>query len=117
MAEEIVFEEITTGASNDIEQATKLAKAMITRFGMNEEIGMVALERVDNIYLGGDTSLQCSEAMAEEIDRKVIELVKKQQGCAKKILEDNIEKLHQLAKHLYEKEVLSGAEFMELLNS
>jgi cell division protease FtsH len=115
-AEQVVFDEITSGASNDIEQATKLAKAMISRYGMSEELGMVAFERVENVYLGGDASLQCSEALAEEIDRNVIALVKKQEEKAQKILRDNIGKLHKLAQYLYENETISGEQFMVLLN-
>lgn len=114
-AEELIFHSITTGASNDIEQATKLAKAMISRYGMSDDFGMVAMERVDNIYLGGDASLQCSEALAEEIDRQVIALVKEQQEKATKILQENITKLHDLAKYLFEEEVISGEVFMQLL--
>ena len=114
-AEELVFNEITTGASNDIEQATKLARAMISRYGMSDEFGMVALERVDNPYLGGDGALTCSEAIFEQIDRQVIALVKQQQETARKILSENITKLHKLAKHLYEEETISGDTFMHLL--
>ena len=114
-AEELVFNEITTGASNDIEQATKLARAMISRYGMSDEFGMVALERVDNPYLGGDGALTCSEAIFEQIDRQVIALVKQQQEAARKILSENITKLHKLAKHLYEEETISGDTFMHLL--
>ena len=102
-AEELVFGEITTGASNDIEQATKLARAMITRYGMNEDFDMVAMETVNNQYLGGDTSLACSEETQKEIDRKVVELVKAQHDKAKKILTENMDKLHELAGFLYER--------------
>lgn len=116
VAEELIFRSITTGASNDIEQATKLARAMITRYGMSEEFGMVALETVSNQYLGGDASLACSENTAREIDRKVIETVRSQYEKAKKLLSDNMEKLHELAKYLYEKETITGEEFMEILN-
>lgn len=116
-AEEIVFGSITTGASNDIEQATKLARAMITRFGMSEDFGMVALETLTNQYLGGDTSLACSVDTQTEIDRQVIELVKNQYEKATKILVENREKLDQMAKHLYEKETITGDEFMEILKS
>ena len=116
VAEEIVFGSITTGASNDIEQATKLARAMITRYGMSEEFDMVALETVTNQYLGGDTSLACSADTQREIDRKVVELVKSQHEKALKILTDNREKLDELAKHLYEKETITGEEFMSILN-
>ena len=115
-AEEVEFGYITTGASNDIEQATKLARAMITRYGMSDTFDMVALETVTNQYLGGDTSLACSSQTQDEIDRKVIELVKTQHEKAKKILTDNKAKLDELAKHLYEKETITGEEFMEILN-
>lgn len=115
-AEEIVFGEITTGASNDIEQATKLARAMITRYGMSEEFDMVAMETVNNQYLGGDTSLSCSADTQKEIDKKVVELVKAQHEKAKQILENNREKLDELAGFLYEKETITGAEFMDILN-
>ena len=115
-AEELIFGSITTGASNDIEQATKLARAMITRYGMSEEFDMVALETVTNQYLGGDTSLACSADTQREIDRKVVELVKSQHEKALKILTDNREKLDELAKHLYEKEPITGEEFMSILN-
>lgn len=115
-AEEIVFGEITTGASNDIEQATKLARAMITRYGMSGEFDMVALETVTNQYLGGDASLACSADTQKEIDREVMELVKKQHEKAKKILEDNRAKLDELAGVLYEKETITGEEFMEILD-
>ena len=114
-AEEIVFGSYTTGASNDIEQATKLARAMITRYGMCEEFDMVAMETVQNQYLGGDTSLACSPETQREIDRKVVALVKAQHERAKKILEDNREKLDELAQFLYEKETITGEEFMEIL--
>ena len=115
-AEEMAFGQITTGASNDIEQATKLARAMISRYGMSEQFDMVALETVSNQYLGGDTSLACSPDTQKEIDRKVVELVKKQHEKAKKILEDNRAKLDELAKFLYEKETITGKEFMEILS-
>lgn len=114
-AEEVVFDQVTTGASNDIEQATKLARAMITRYGMNDEFGMVALETVQNQYLGGDASLACSAETQREIDRKVMELVKAQHAKAKKILEENRSKLDELAKYLYEKETITGDEFMAIL--
>ena len=117
VAEEIIFHSITTGASNDIEQATKLARAMITRFGMNETFGMVALETVTNQYLGGDTSLSCSPDTAAQIDKKVISLVKGQYEKAKKLLTENLSKLHELSKYLYEKETITGEEFMRILNS
>ena len=115
-AEEVAFGQITTGASNDIEQATKLARAMISRYGMSEQFDMVALETVSNQYLGGDTSLACSPDTQKEIDQKVVELVKKQHEKAKKILEDNRAKLDELAKFLYEKETITGKEFMEILS-
>ena len=115
-AEELIFGSITTGASNDIEQATKLARAMITRYGMSDEFDMVALETVTNQYLGGDTSLACSADTQREIDREVVELVKSQHEKALKILTDNREKLDELAKYLYEKETITGEEFMSILN-
>ena len=115
-AEELIFGSITTGASNDIEQATKLARAMITRYGMSDEFDMVALETVTNQYLGGDTSLACSADTQREIDREVVELVKTQHEKALKILTDNREKLDELAKYLYEKETITGEEFMSILN-
>ena len=115
-AEELVFGEITTGASNDIEQATKLARAMITRYGMSEDFDMVALETVSNQYLGGDASLACSADTQNEIDRKVVELVKCQHEKASKILADNRGKLDELAKYLYEKETITGEEFMSILS-
>ena len=114
-AEEIACEEITTGASNDIEQATKLARAMITRYGMSEEFDMVAMETVTNEYLGGDTSLACSADTQKEIDRKVVELVKRQHEKAKKLLRENHKKLDELAHFLYEKETITGEEFMAIL--
>ena len=115
-AEELVFGEVTTGASNDIEQATKLARAMITRYGMSDDFDMVALETVSNQYLGGDASLACSADTQNEIDRKVVELVKRQHEKASKILADNRAKLDELAKYLYEKETITGEEFMSILN-
>ena len=115
-AEEVVFGSITTGASNDIEQATKLARAMITRYGMSSDFDMVALETVTNQYLGGDTSLACSAQTQREIDRKVVELVKAQHEKAVKILTDNRTKLDELAQYLYQKETITGEEFMEILN-
>ena len=114
-AEEVVFNEITTGASNDIEQATKLARAMITRYGMSEEFDMVALETVNNQYLGGDTSLACSTATQQEIDKMVVSLVKSQHEKAIQILKDNRKALDALAKYLYEKETITGEEFMHVL--
>ena len=115
-AEEIVFHEITTGASNDIEQATKLARSMITRYGMSEEFDMVAMETVTNQYLGGDTSLACSAETQKEIDEKVVAIVKEQHEKAKKLLEENREVLDKLAMYLCEKETITGEEFMEILN-
>ena len=114
-AEQLIFNSITTGASNDIEQATKLARAMITRFGMNDEFGMVSLETVANQYLGGDSSLACSPETAALIDKKVITLVNQQYQKAYKLLSENKMKLHELAKFLYEKETITGDEFMEIL--
>ncbi len=115
-AEEVVFQSITTGASNDIEQATKLARAMITQYGMSDEFGMVALETVTNQYLGGDASLACSAEMQAKIDERVISLVKQQHEKAVNILEENRQKLDDLAKYLYEKETITGEEFMDILN-
>ena len=115
-AEEIVFNSVSTGASNDIEQATRLARAMITRYGMSDEFDMVALETLQNQYLGGDTSLACSAETQAKIDEKVVELVKAQHEKALKILKDNRDKLDELAQHLYEKETITGEEFMEILN-
>ena len=115
-AEEIVFGQITTGASNDIEQATKLARAMITRYGMTDEFDMVAMETVTNQYLGGDTSLACSADTQKEIDKKVVETVKKQHEKARKLLAYNRSKLDELAGYLYEKETITGSEFMSILN-
>ncbi len=115
-AEEIVFGEITTGASNDIEQATKLARAMITRYGMSDEFDMVAMETVNNQYLGGDTSLSCSADTQKEIDKKVVETIKAQHEKAKALLAENRAKLDELAGYLYEKETITGSEFMKILN-
>lgn len=115
-AEEIVFGEITTGASNDIEQATKIARAMITRYGMTDEFDMVAMETVTNQYLGGDTSLSCSTDTQKEIDEKVVQLVKAEHEKARKILSENREKLDELAMYLYEKETITGDEFMDILD-
>ena len=116
-AEEMIFNEITTGAANDIEQATKYARAMITRFGMTEEFDMVAMEVVTNQYLGGDTSLACAPETQTKIDRMVVELVSQQHKRAREILEQNIQKLHEIAKHLYENETITGEEFMDILHS
>ena len=114
-AEEIIFSEITTGAANDIEQATKLARAMITRYGMSDDFDMVALETVNNQYLGGDTSLVCSADTQNEIDKKVVSIIKQQHEKAKKILMENRNKLDKLAQFLFEKETITGEEFMNLL--
>ena len=116
-AEEVVFGSVTTGASNDIEQATKIARAMITRFGMSDDFDMVAMEAVQNQYLGGDTALSCSAETQAKIDEKVVELVRKQHEKAKKILTDNRDKLDELANHLYEKETITGEEFMSILEA
>ena len=116
-AEEVVFGSVTTGASNDIEQATKLARAMITRYGMSQEFDMVAMEAVTNQYLGGDTSLSCSAETQTLIDKRVVELVKRQHEKAGQILLENREKLDELANYLYEKETITGEEFMHILNS
>ena len=115
-AEELIFHSITTGASNDIEQATKLARGMITRYGMSDEFDMVAMENVSNQYLGGDSSLACSFETQTLIDKKVVELVSTQHEKARQILRDNMKKLHELAKYLYENETITGEEFMEILN-
>lgn len=115
VAEELVFHSITTGATNDIEQATRMARAMITRYGMSDDIGMVAFETVNNPYLGGDTTLMCSENTSSDIDKKVIAVVKAAYQKAEKLLQDNMSKLHELAKYLYEKETITGEEFMEIL--
>ena len=115
-AEELIFHSSSTGASNDIEQATKLARAMITQYGMSDEFDMVALQHVSNQYLGGDASLACSDETASYIDKKVVELVRTQHEKAKRILEENIMKLHDIAKYLYEHETITGDEFMEILN-
>jgi len=114
-AEEVEFGTVSTGASNDIEQATKLARAMITRYGMSKDFDMVAMETVNNQYLGGDTSLSCSQQTAAEIDRKVVELVRTQHEKAKKILKDYKPELDKLAHYLYEKETITGEEFMKIL--
>ena len=114
-AEELVFHSITTGASNDIEQATKLARSMISRFGMSDEFGFVAFETVSNQYLGGDAALACSPETQARIDRKVTEMVDTQYQKAMDLLKTNEEKLHQLAQYLYEHETITGREFMEIL--
>lgn len=114
--EEVVFGSITTGASNDIEQATKLSRAMITRYGMDDKFDMVAMESVNNQYLGGDTSLTCSEETQTKIDNQVVELVRKQHQKARRILEDNRQKLDELSAYLYEKETITGEEFMSILH-
>ncbi len=116
-AEEVIFGSVTTGASNDIEQATKLARAMITRYGMSEEFDMVAMETVDNQYLGGDASLACSAETQREIDKKVVELVKREHQKAIQILTENRRQLDELAKYLYEKETITGEEFMQILEA
>ena len=115
-AEELIFHSITTGASNDIEQATKIARGMISRYGMSNEFDMVAMESMSNQYLGGDSSLSCSFETQTLLDKKVVELVRRQHEKAYKILEDNIDKLHELAKYLYEHETITGEEFMKILN-
>ena len=115
-AEELIFNTCTSGASNDIEKATQLARAMVTRYGMSENFDMMALETVNNQYLGGDTSLACSSETAARVDEEVKELIKKAHLNAVKILSDNIEKLHELAHYLLDKETITGEEFMEILN-
>jgi len=115
-AEEIIFGDVTTGASNDIEQATKLAKAMVSRFGMTDEFGMVAMETINNQYLGGDSSLTCSNETQTKIDSMVVNIVESEHQKAKKLLEDNIDKLHEISEYLYEHETITGEEFMSILN-
>ena len=115
-AEELIFGSVTTGAANDIEQATKLARAMITRYGMSENFDMVALETVNNQYLGGDTSLACSADTQNKIDEQVVALVKQQHEKALQILRENRQKLDELATYLYEHETITGEEFMGILN-
>ena len=115
-AEEVVFDTVTTGAANDIEKATSIARNMITRYGMSDEFDMVALETVNNQYLGGDTSLACSAQTQCEIDQKVVELVKTQHEKAIRILTENRAKLDELAQYLYQKETITGEEFMDILN-
>ena len=116
-AEELIFHSITTGASNDIEQATKLSRCIITRYGMSDDFDMVAMEQMSNQYLGGDSSLTCSFETQTLIDKKVVDLVRREHQKAYKILEDNIGKLHELAKYLYDHETITGEEFMKILNS
>ena len=115
-AEELIFHSITTGASNDIEQATKIARAMISRYGMSDDFDMVAMEVQTNQYLGGDASLTCSFETQTLLDKKVVELVRREHEKATKILTDNIGKLHEIAKYLYEHETITGEEFMKILN-
>ena len=115
-AEEVALGSVSTGASNDIEQATRLARAMISRYGMSEEFDMVALETVTNQYLGGDASLACSAETQTKIDELVVQLVKRQHQKARQLLEDNRDKLERLSKYLYEKETITGDEFMQILN-
>ena len=115
-AEELIFHQITTGASNDIEQATRLARAMITRFGMTDTFDMVALETVSNQYLGGDTTLACSQETASKIDEEVIRIVKSAHEKASGILRENAAKLNELSQYLLERETITGEEFMEILN-
>ena len=113
-AEELVFDTVTTGASNDIEQATKIARAMVTRYGMTDEFDMVAMETVNNQYLGGDTSLMCSPETAKRIDEKVVQIVREQHEKAIHILKENETKLHEIAAYLLDKETITGEEFMEI---
>ena len=113
----MVFKEVTTGASNDIEQATKLARAMLTQFGMSDEFDMVAMETVQNQYLGGDASLTCSPETQTKIDAKVVEIVREAHTKALQILKENETKLHELAKYLYENETITGEEFMQILQA
>jgi cell division protease FtsH len=115
-AEEFMFGSITTGASNDIEQATKLARAMITRYGMSDQFGMVALETVNNQYLGGDTSMVCSQETAKLVDDEVVKIVKEQYAKAMQILKDHAGKLNEISAYLLERETITGDEFMEILN-
>ena len=116
-AEELIFHSVTTGASNDIEQATKLARAAVTRYGMTDDFDMVALETVKNAYLGGDASLACSEHTAAQVDAKVVEIVKEAHRKALDLLTENKRKLDEIAQYLYEKETISGEEFMRILNA
>lgn len=114
-AEELVFQTMTTGASNDIEQATKLARAMVTRFGMSERYDMMGLETLNNAYLGSDTSLVCSADTAADVDREVLQLIKKAHEKARKIITDNMEILHSASSYLLEKETITGEEFMRIV--
>ena len=114
-AEELIFGSMTTGASNDIEQATRLARAMVTRYGMSEQFGMVALETVNNQYLGGDTSMVCAPETARLVDEEVIRIVKEQYAKAMQILKDNAGKLNEISAYLLERETITGEEFMEIL--
>jgi len=116
-AEELVFKSVTTGASNDIEQATKLARAMITRYGMSEEFGMMALTTQQSMYLGGDASLNCAPSTAAKIDEEVQKLIADSYAAAKQLLSDNMGKLHELAKFLLERETITGEEFMAILSA
>ena len=116
-AEELIFHSITTGASNDIEQATRMARALVTRYGMTDDFDMVALETVNNAYLGGDASLACSQHTAAEVDAKVVQIVKEAHKKALDLLQANRRKLDEIAKYLYEKETISGEEFMRILNA
>ena len=115
-AEKLIFSTITTGASNDIERATKLARSMITQYGMSDQFGMVALETVNNQYLGGDTSLICSPATSEAIDKEVVKIIKEAEEKAYNILQENKEKLNELSAFLLEKETITGDEFMSILS-
>ena len=116
-AEELVFDTVTTGAANDIEQATKMARAMVTRYGMSSQFGMVALETVNNQYLGGDTSMVCSPETARLVDEEVVAIVRQQYDKAMQILKDNAAKLNEIAAYLLERETITGEEFMEILNA
>jgi len=116
-AEEVIFNTFTTGASNDIEQATKIARAMVTRYGMSEEFDMMALESINNQYLGGDGSLTCSSVTSSKIDDEVLNIIKTAHEKAIEILNENIDKLHELANYLIEKETITGEKFMEILNN
>ena len=115
-AEELIFHSITTGASNDIEQATKIARAMIAQYGMSDSFGMTALQGVSNRYLGGDASMACSDETQTQVDRQVVEMIKNQYEKAMNILKEQEQKLHELAGYLYEHETITGEEFMEILN-